>query len=138
MVHKFCGNAQTLYFIELKYLKATLISTTAQIKQTFNFSSFRFRSSRPEVFYEKVILEISQNSHENTCARVSFLINFQAQVSKISKNSFFYRAPAHRWLLLSFALSFRGYLQVNYDVLFWNEIIPSMVFQKNTAFNRHH
>ena len=31
------------------------------------------RSSRPEVF-----LEISQNSQENTCARVSFLIKFQA------------------------------------------------------------
>ena len=27
---------------------------------------------------EKVFLEISQNSHENTCARVSFLIKLQA------------------------------------------------------------
>ena len=31
------------------------------------------RSSRPEVFCKKVFLEISQNSQENTCARVSFL-----------------------------------------------------------------
>ena len=32
------------------------------------------RSRRPEVFCEKVLLEISQISQENTCARVSFLI----------------------------------------------------------------
>ena len=68
----------------------------------FNLS----RSSRPEVFYKKVLLEISQNSQENTCARVSFLINLQAwacnfirketlvqvfssQVSEIFKNIFF-------------------------------------------------
>ena len=29
-----------------------------------------YRSSRPEVFCRKVFLEISQNSQENTCARV--------------------------------------------------------------------
>ena len=29
------------------------------------------RSSRPEVFCKKVLSEISQNSQENTCARVS-------------------------------------------------------------------
>ena len=34
----------------------------------------RSRSSRPEVFCKKVFLKISQNSQENTCARVSFLI----------------------------------------------------------------
>ena len=39
----------------------------------------RFRSSRPEVFCEKVFLEISQNSQGNTCARVSFLTTLQAQ-----------------------------------------------------------
>ena len=59
---------------------------------------------------KKVFLEISQNSQENTCARVSFLIKLQAgackfikkeslaQVSsrefwEISKNTFFYRTP---------------------------------------------
>ena len=34
---------------------------------------------------KKVFLEISQNSQENTCARVSFLIKLQA--------TFFYRTP---------------------------------------------
>ena len=59
---------------------------------------------------KKVFLEIWQNSQENTCARVSFLIKLQAgackfikketlaQVSscefcKISKNTFFYSTP---------------------------------------------
>ena len=66
------------------------------------------RSSRPSV--KKVFLEISENSQENTWARVSFLIKFQAgackfikketlaQVSscescKIFQNTLFYRTP---------------------------------------------
>ena len=32
----------------------------------------------PEVFYEKIFLEISQNSQENTCATVFFLIKLRA------------------------------------------------------------
>ena len=44
-----------------------------------------------------VFLEILQNSQENTCARVSFLIKLQAsgkpQASEISKNTFFHRTP---------------------------------------------
>ena len=59
---------------------------------------------------KKVFIEISQNSQENTCARVSFLIKLQASASnfikketlaqvfscefcKISKNTFSYRTP---------------------------------------------
>ena len=49
---------------------------------------------------KKVILEISQNSQENTCARVSFLIKLQAsdllilgnkiyEFREISKDAFF-------------------------------------------------
>ena len=57
----------------------------------------------------KVLLEISQNSQENTCARVSFLIKFKAgkhlcqslffnkvvglDLGEISKNTFYYRTP---------------------------------------------
>ena len=60
----------------------------------------------PRCFVEKVFLEISQNSQENTCARVSFLIKLQAlglqlikkeslaqlfscEFCEISKNTFF-------------------------------------------------
>ena len=69
---------------------------------------FYWQSSHPEVFCKKkVFLKISQNSQENTCARVSFLIKLQfgfikkealAQVfscefSEISKDNFFHRIP---------------------------------------------
>ena len=40
-----------------------------------------------------MFLEISQNSQENTCARVSFLTKLQAwgcEFCKISKNTFFF------------------------------------------------
>ena len=42
------------------------------------------------VLYKKVFLEISQNSQENTCARVPFLIKLQAP--KFLRN-LFYRTP---------------------------------------------
>ena len=66
---------------------------------------------------KKLFLEISQNSKESTCARVSFLIKLQAEAynfikketlaqvfscefCEISKNTFFYRTPpvaASQW-----------------------------------------
>ena len=58
-----------------------------------------------EVFYKKDVLKISQNSQENTCARVSFLIKLQAlaqvfscQFCEISKNNFF---REHLWTTAS-------------------------------------
>ena len=68
------------------------------------------RNSCPEVFCKKVLLEISQNPQENTCARVPFLIKMQAETCnflknetlaqvffcefcEISKNTFPYRTP---------------------------------------------
>ena len=39
----------------------------------------------PEVFYKKVFLKNSQNSEENTCARVSFLIKLQASALNFIK-----------------------------------------------------
>ena len=60
----------------------------------------RSKSSRPEVFCKKGVLEISQNSQEYICARVSFLIKLQketlAQVfscefSEVSKSTFYYK-----------------------------------------------
>ena len=41
---------------------------------------------------KKEFLEISQNSQENTCTRISFLVKLQAWVL-ISKNNFFYITP---------------------------------------------
>ena len=59
------------------------------------------RSSRPELFYKKVLLEISQNSQKKTCARVSepeawkFIKKetlaqlFSCEFCEISRNTFF-------------------------------------------------
>ena len=44
----------------------------------FCFKSGLFRNSHRRCSVEKVFLEISQNSQENTSARVSFLIKLQA------------------------------------------------------------
>ena len=46
----------------------------------------------PEVFYKiKVFLEISQNPHEDTCARASFLIKLQALGLQLIKKRPWYR-----------------------------------------------
>ena len=43
---------------------------------------------------KKVILEISQNSQENVCARFSFLIKLSScKFCEISNNKFSYRTP---------------------------------------------
>ena len=44
---------------------------------------------------KKVFLEVSQNSQENICTRVSFLIKLQASDLRtpFSKNTFFYKTP---------------------------------------------
>ena len=64
------------------------------------------RSSRPEVFCEKVVLKNFENSQESTCARVSFLIKiflfikkevlahvFSCKFCEILRNTLFYRTP---------------------------------------------
>ena len=60
--------------------KFTSLKTCNFIKKETPIYVFlcEYRSSRPKVFLNKVFLEISQNSQENTCARVSFLIKLQA------------------------------------------------------------
>ena len=50
------------------------VSKRDEMRYSIKFFVFSFKSSRPEVFCEKLFLEISQNSQENICARVSFLI----------------------------------------------------------------
>ena len=41
----------------------------------------------PEIFWKKVLLDISQNSQESTSARVSFLIKFQPAYNFIEKET---------------------------------------------------
>ena len=42
------------------------------------YTSFTLEAATRGVLSKKVLLEISQNSQENTCARVSFFIKLQA------------------------------------------------------------
>ena len=74
---------------------------------------------------KKLFLKISQNSQENTCARVSFLIKLQAQACnfiiketlaqvfscefcEISQNTFSYRTPPVAASVLILNFSFHG------------------------------
>ena len=47
-----------------------------------------YRSSRAEVFYKKVFLEILENSQENTCARASFFNKVEGLWRLLFKNVF--------------------------------------------------
>ena len=81
------------------------------VKICFFFKVFFWRPSEAAtggVLQEKVFLEISQNSQENTCARVSFFCNFvkketvaqvfSCEFCEISKNTFF---TEHLWATAS-------------------------------------
>ena len=64
----------------------TVFSKTRKYYHEKNFPYYFSReTANGGVVLEKVFREISQNSQENTCARVSFLIKLQAS----SKNTFF-------------------------------------------------
>ena len=80
-----------------------------------------YRSSLPDIFCKKGFLEISENSQEHTCARVSNLIKLQARPATLLKKRLwnrcfsvnfakFLRTPflrEHlRWLLLYLLLRF--------------------------------
>ena len=80
---------------------------TASNKDAFRYLS-KHRSSCPEKFSKKVFFKISQNSQENTCARVFFNKDCEAcnfikkealaqvffcEFGEIFINTFFYRTP---------------------------------------------
>ena len=84
--------------------------TETQIKDFIFVKIFWSKSSRSKCSVKKVFLKISQNSHENTYARDSFLIKlkpsapqrylqktlvqvFSCEFCEISRNTFFYRTP---------------------------------------------
>ena len=66
------------------------LKTASYINKICNNSYvvYKFRSSHPDCFVKKMFLEISQNSQENTCVRVSFLLK---------------KRPWHRCFPLNFA-----------------------------------
>ena len=89
-----------------------LFSKNAGVQHVF----IMFRSSRPDAFCKNLFLDISENSHQNTYATVSFLKQLQAESCNFIKKSFwhscfpvnfvkFLRTPfiiEHLWWLLLF------------------------------------
>ena len=92
--------------------------------RTSYFSAFFLvlRSSHRRCSIKKVILETSQNSQENTCARVSLLIKLQANCSKTNKGE--EGKNYHNWLFNSTALFvvYKWPLTLEDVVTKWNEI----------------
>ena len=107
--------AQMLYceFCEISkntfFHKAPLVAASESNRYSFfNRNSFTKSSVLSEAVVQRcsvkqVLLKISQNSRENTCARVSFLINFikkealvqffSCEFCEIFKNNYFYKTP---------------------------------------------
>ena len=91
---------------------------------------YLYRTSHRRCFVKKVFLEISQNSQENACTRVSFLIKlpqtcnfikkgtlpqvFSCEFCEISKNTFSYRTPLDDCFCLYAMLGiiFKFYLKI--------------------------
>ena len=76
---KFQANCVTMFYVIkcLHWIGRSILSLDFKQPRQTSYSNRYFRSSRPEVFYRNVFLEILQKSQENTCARVSFLIKLQ-------------------------------------------------------------
>ena len=106
------------------------------------------------VLWEKVFLEISQNSQKNTCARVSFLIKLQAlgtlaqvfscEFCEISKNTFFTEyvwTTASEWKLQGFSWRLDSHICYSYILLINTPDInswytnPPPYFQRNRFFS---
>ena len=107
---------------------------------------FLYRSSHRRCSVEKVFLEISQNSQENTCARVPFLIKketpaqvFSCEFCEISKNTF--SAEHLRWLLLSLnkirlnCISEKSDEQVTVIIRLLSILFPISVFNMTKCIN---
>ena len=81
MVYEFCKSCEFFETLKNTFFDRTppvVASGLLQLEFTWLFIQISLsRSSRSEVFCKKVLLEISQNSQENTCTRVSFSIKLQ-------------------------------------------------------------
>ena len=74
-------------------LFVSLISTSKKTQSHIPIEEAYTRKQPPEMFCKKVFLEISQNSQENTSARVSFLV----------AGSFIEKGPRHGCFPVNFA-----------------------------------
>ena len=112
------------YIVIIWFPVYDVISFEININSLIKSFFYMTRSSRPDVFCEKVFLEISQNSQENTCARVSFLIKLQAPPAALSK-----KRPWHR----RFPVKFSKFLKTPFftEHLWWLLFIWPKAQDKN-------
>ena len=95
--------SELMYFfdISLDHPKHLPTPTTDHRQSFHTFSQIILEPDSQRCFIKKVFLKISQNSQENTCVRVSFLIKASADsgadvflwILWILKNTYFYRTP---------------------------------------------
>ena len=78
--------------VSLNVIPLLILSYTTTLSRLFLHLCFFFkecfRSSFREMFSKKVFLEIPQNSQENTCATVPFLIKLQLQPLVVASDDF--------------------------------------------------
>ena len=72
-------------FRKVNQLSSQKHATSGRICQFWAIFELQSEAVAQRCSVEKVFLEISQNSQENTCARVSFLIKLQAQTCNFIK-----------------------------------------------------
>ena len=77
---------------EISIYFAVNSSTLQRQLERYHGRILTYRSTRQRCSVKKVFLEISQNSQENTCARV-FFNKVAGLRPEISKNTLFYRTP---------------------------------------------
>ena len=100
--------------LALKGLNSLINMTSISMLKKWNYGSWIWgRSSRPEVFFKKkVFSEISQNSQENTCPGVSFIITLQA-------SNFIKKQILIKVFSCEFCTFSKNILQNTYDGCFW-------------------
>ena len=120
----------------------TKIPESARIRHNllnFTFSSFLFhRSNHLRCSVKKVFLEISQNSQENTCARVPFFIKKRDSgkgvflwIFRIFQEHLFYRTPPDgcfwkKFLFWNYVLLLGTYCQVLRN---WGGVLHSTLWK---------
>ena len=94
----FCIKSNFSYFQRWSNSSNSVNSNIGYMDQTKKYNSFMSNFHREAVVrmcsVKKVLLEIWQNSRENTCAKVSFSIKSDCEFCKISKNTCSYRTPS--------------------------------------------
>ena len=106
-------------------LDQKLLLIDAVIKSQFSYCSliWMLRSSHQRCSAKKVFLEISRNSQEKSCARISFLIKLQAAPATLLKKRLWHNCfPVNsaKFLRTSFLQNTRGRLLLDFQSCNYN------------------